>query len=109
MVSERSGKDVTGSDVQTGFDLMYEAERELFENVFQSLPESQRLVARAIAQEPVAQFSEDYRARHFLPLPSTVNTAVRRLVDDSRIDSLDGIYRLIDPLLAHHLRVSTAT
>lgn len=109
MVSERSGKDVTSSDVQTGFGLMYEAERELFENVFQSLPESQRLVARAIAQEPVAQFSEDYRARHFLPLPSTVNTAIRRLVDDSRIDSLDGVYRIVDPLLAHHLRVSAAT
>lgn len=54
----------------------------------------------------MARFTEDYRARHFLPSPSTVNTAVRRLSDDSRIDSLDGVYRLVDQLLAHHLRVS---
>ena len=84
--------------------LMYSTERELFEGVFQSLPESQRLVARAIAREPVAKFTDGYRARHLLPSSSTVNTAIRRLVDDSRIDVVDGVYRLVDPLLAHHLR-----
>lgn len=107
VVSERAGKDVTDADVRTGFGLMYEAERELFETVFLSMPESQRLVVRALAQEPAARFSEDYRERHFLPQASPVNTAVRRLADDSRIDCIDGAYRLVDPLLAHHLRVSS--
>ena len=106
MVSERVGKDVSRTDVQAGFGLMYEAERELFESLFQSLPESQRLVVRALAQEPAPQFSESYRTRHFLPSASTVNTAVRRLSDDSRIDMLDGAWRLVDPLFAHHLRVT---
>ena len=104
MVSERSGREVADRDVEAGFDLMYSAERELFEGVFLSLPESQRLVARAIAREPVAKFTDGYRARHLLPSSSTVNTAIRRLVDDSRIDVVDGVYRLVDPLLAHHLR-----
>lgn len=104
MVSERSGREVAAKDVDAGFELMYSAERELFEGVFRSLPEAQRLVIRAIAREPVAKFTDDYRARHFLPSSSTVNTSVRRLVDDSRIDAVDGVYRLIDPLLAHHLQ-----
>ena len=104
MVSERSGREVAAKDVDAGFELMYSAERELFEGVFQSLPEAQRLVIRAIAREPVSKFTDDYRARHLLPSSSTVNTSVRRLVDDSRIDAVDGVYRLIDPLLAHHLQ-----
>ncbi len=49
-------------------------------------------------------FTADYRLRHFLPMLSTVSTAVRRLVADSQIDSVDGVYRLIDPLFANHLR-----
>ena len=68
------------------------------------MPESQRLVARALATEPTGVFTADYRLRHFLPMLSTVSTAVRRLVADSQIDSVDGVYRLIDPLFANHLR-----
>jgi hypothetical protein len=49
-------------------------------------------------------FTADYRARHFLPMLSTVSTAVRRLVDTSQIDSFDGVYRIIDPIFAYHLR-----
>ena len=48
-------------------------------------------------------FTADYRLRHFLPMLLTVSTAVRRLVADSQIDSVDGTYRLIDPLFASHL------
>ena len=72
-----------------------------------STTESQRLVARAIAREPVASFTEDYRTRHFLPSLSTVGTAVRRLVSDSRIDMVDGFYRHMDPLFAEFLRLTT--
>lgn len=74
--------------------------------VFRALPESQRLVARSLAREPVAAFTDDYRTRHFLPGSSTVGTAVRRLVADSRIDMVDGKYRHLDPVFAHHLRAS---
>jgi ABC-type arginine transport system ATPase subunit len=61
-------------------------------------------IARALATEPTGVFTADYRLRHFLPMLSTVSTAVRRLVADSQIDSVDGTYRLIDPLFANHLR-----
>jgi serine acetyltransferase len=46
----------------------------------------------------------DYRERYFLPSLSTVSTAVRRLADDLQIDFIDEVYRIIDPLFAHHLR-----
>ena len=77
---------------------------DLFENLFRALPESQRLVVRAIAREPVSAFAEDYRIRHFLPTLSTVGTAARRLVAESRIDVVDGKYQLLDPLFAHYCR-----
>lgn len=104
MMSERGGRVVREADVLSGFESLLSAESELFENLFRSLPESQRLVARAIAREPVATFTEDYRVRHFLPSLSTVGTAVRRLIADSRIDAVDGIYRHIDPLFAWYLQ-----
>ena len=68
------------------------------------MPESQRLVSRALAVEPVGVFSAEYRVRHYLPTLSTVSTAVRRLTADSQIDSVDGVYRIIDPLFECYLR-----
>ena len=103
-VSERGGKEVREADVAAGYSQMAEAERDLFESVFRHMPESHRLVVRALATEPTGVFTADYRQRHFLPMLSTVSTAVRRLVADSQIDSVDGTYRLVDPLLANHLR-----
>jgi len=105
-VTERGGRKVSGEDIENAFRSLYDSERELFEGIFRTLPESQRLVARALAEEPTTSFMEDYRLRHALPSLSTVNTAVRRLISDARIDSVDGKYVHIDPLLAYHLRVS---
>lgn len=41
------------------------------------LPPSQRVLARALAAEPVREFSAEYRERHALGVSSTVHTAVR--------------------------------
>ena len=108
-VSERNGKDVREADVEDGYLQMYAAERDLYESLFRQMPESQRLVARALAVEPTGTFTADYRERHFLPTLSTVSTAVRRLVEDSQIDSVERIYHLVDPLFAHHLRRTAGT
>lgn len=104
MVSERNASKIRDEDVTSGFEALMSAEIDLFENLFRALPESQRLVARALAREPVAIFSEDYRNRHSLPSLSTVKTATRRLVADSRIDLVDGLYVHMDPLFAAYLR-----
>jgi hypothetical protein len=104
VASERGSDNVNEGDIADGFAFMYEAERDLFESMFRQLPESQRLVARALAIEPIGIFTADYRERHFLPTLSTVSTAVHRLMADSQIDQIDGSYRIIDPLFAYHLR-----
>jgi hypothetical protein len=104
-VSERGGNAVEESDVDEGYMRMYEAEKDLCEIRFRQMPESQRLVSRALAVEPVGVFSAEYRARHYLPTLSTVSTAVRRLTADSQIDSVDGVYRIIDPLFECYLRM----
>ena len=94
---------VRPADVEDAFLSLYATETILMESVFASHPESQRLLMRALAREPAARFDEDYRDRHSLPSTSTVNTALRRLVRESVVESVDGLYALSDPLLAYHL------
>ena len=94
---------VRAADVEDAFLSLYATETILMESVFASHPESQRLLMRALAREPAARFDEDYRDRHSLPSTSTVNTALRRLVRESVVESVDGLYALSDPLLAYHL------
>ena len=100
----RNSKSVSQNDINEGFDSLYSAERILLENTFVAHPQSQRLLMRALATEPAATFPEDYRRRHALASTSTVNTALRRLLAESTVDHQDGLYRLADPILAHHLR-----
>ena len=102
-VAGGSSRIVRAADVEEGFRALYATETILMESVFASHPESQRLLMRALAKEPTARFGEDYRDRHSLPSTSTVNTALRRLVKESVVESFDGRYALSDPLLAHHL------
>ena len=103
----RNGKSVSRNDINEGFDSLYSAERILLENTFISHPQSQRLLMRALAIEPVSTFPEGYRRRHALASTSTVNTALRRLLAESTVDHQEGLYRLADPILAHHLSSQT--
>jgi len=102
-VAGGSSRTVRAADVEEAFQALYATETILQENVFASHPESQRLLMRALAKEPTARFDEGYRDRHSLPSTSTVNTALRRLVAESVVEPVDGVYALSDPLLAHHL------
>jgi len=102
--SGRGAKTVKAEDVAEGFRDLYETERILLENTFAAHSKSQKLLLRALAIEPAQSFTEDYRNRHALASTSTVNTALRRLLAESTIEQEEGLYRLADPLLAHHLR-----
>ena len=103
-VANRSAKVVSAADVEESFQSLYDAETVLLEDSFASHSESQRLLLRALAKEPAARFDEGYRDRHSLASTSTVNTALRRLMKESAVESFDGLYALADPLLAYHLR-----
>ena len=99
----RGSKKVSPADVDEAFQSLYAAETILLENTFASRPESQRLLMRALANEPTSRFHEAYRDRHALPPTATTNTALRRLVKESIVEKMDGAYVLTDPLLAYHL------
>ena len=99
----RNSKSVSEPDIEEGFSDLYETERILLEDTFTAHSQSQRLLMRALATEPAAIFSEDYRNRHALASTSTVNTALRRLLAESTIECDSGTYRLANPLLIHHL------
>lgn len=103
-VANRSARVVRTADVEESFKSLYDAETVLLENSFVSHSESQRLLLRALAKEPAVRFDEEYRDRHSLASTSTVNTALRRLMKESAVESFDGRYALADPLLAYHLR-----
>lgn len=107
IVSERGARRISKADVDEGFESMYGAERILLEDTFRAHAEAQRLLMRAIALEPTSRFDESYRVRHGLASTSTVNTALRRLIADSTVENGEGGYSLCDPLLAHHLVVTT--
>lgn len=104
-VRQHNGKNVRVEDVDAAFESLYDAERILLEDTFKSHPETQRLLMRALAVEPIDRFDEDYRERYGLKSTSTVNTALRRLVADSTIEKSDSVYVLANPLLAYYLKI----
>lgn len=106
-IRERESVKVSESDVEEGFASLYETERILLEDTFRAHSETQRLLMRALAREPIVRFDESYRLRHGLPSTSTVNTALRRLLADSTVEKSASGYSLADPLLVWHL-VQTA-
>ena len=102
--SGRGGRSVSAADIGEGFASLYASETILLENSFASHPKSQRLLMRALAEEPTARFDETYRDRHGLGLTSTTNTALKRLLLDGTIELLDGEYSLSNPMMAYHLK-----
>ena len=105
VVCQRDGREVKDADVDAAFESIYDAEKILLEDAFKSHPETQRLLMRALAVEPVERFDEDYRLRHGLKSTSTVNTALRRLIADSTIEKSNAAYVLCNPLLAYYLKM----
>lgn len=65
-----------------------------------ALPLSQRIMAKALAAEPAAEFPAEYRARHSLGVSSTVHTALSRLIDAGIVESDAAGYRIGDPFFA---------
>lgn len=102
-VREREACEVGADDIEEGFASLYGTERILLEDTFRAHSETQRLLMRALAREPVSRFDEAYRLRHGLSSTSTVNTALRRLIADSTVERSEAGYALSDPLLAWHL------
>ena len=67
----------------------------------------QRLLLEALASEPGQPFANEYRARHRLPSPSSMQRALAGLVDGEIVEKGgDGRHRIAEPFLAEWVRAN---
>ncbi len=69
-----------------------------------SFSASQKALLIALSREGTDEFDAAYRSRHSLGVPSTVNSAKKKLLEDGVIESVDGRCCVADPLFAEYLR-----
>ena len=73
--------------------------------IWEKAARAQRLVLRATAREPGRPLMGEYRRRHGLPGPSSVQRALDALVKDELVArDASGEYRIAEPFLAEWLR-----
>ena len=72
-----------------------------FSVVWERASRAQRLMLGALAVNPGQRaLSADYRRRHNLPGPSTIQRALEALVADELVERHDDGYRIAEPFLA---------
>jgi len=105
--SEGRGE-VRASDVETAIETFVGVNAELYEERLRNLSAAKRAIVDALASERVAVFDEAYRARHGLPVSSTLHTALKDLVDDGFVETDAHGYHLADPMLVRYVRQASA-
>lgn len=95
---------VSLADVGRAADDLVASNANYYAALVRELPESQKILAQALAVEPTREFDEDYRRRHELPTPSTLHSSLKELVRDALVDGDDEDYRIGDPVFARYLR-----
>jgi AAA+ ATPase superfamily predicted ATPase len=84
--------------------LVLQSEHAHFSLVWDSLAAGQRVLLEALAKEPGRPLSGEYRNRHGLAGPSSVQTALAALIDRELIErEPDGAYRVMEPFLTEWL------
>ena len=92
----------TTATVADGLARVLRSENAHFTRIWDTVSRVQRLVLQALAAEPsTALTSGEYRRRHGLPAPSSVQKAVDALVDaELVVRDAPGSYRIAEPFLA---------
>jgi hypothetical protein len=75
-----------------------------FSTVWDHASAQQRLLLQALAAEPGHALAADYRRRHDLPSPSTVQSAVTALERQELVANQRGDVRIVEPFLADWVR-----
>jgi hypothetical protein len=70
-----------------------------FSLVWDGAAGGQRQVLQALAREPGAPLSAEYRRRHGLPAPSSVQKALATLEREELVARVDGRMRIVEPFL----------
>ncbi|MGH3136807.1 MAG: AAA family ATPase [Gaiellaceae bacterium] len=97
----------TAGDAQydTALEKLLRAEHAHFGLVWEKAARAQRVVLHALAREPGRPLSGEYRRRHGLPAPSSVQRALDALAKEELIArDPRGEYRIAEPFLAEWLR-----
>ena len=95
----------TSEQYESGLEKLLRAEHAHFGLVWEKAARAQRLVLHALAREQGRPLAADYRRRHGLPGPSSVQRALDALRKDELVArDATGEHRIAEPFLAEWLR-----
>ena len=83
---------------------MLRSENAHFATVWDHASAQQRVLLQALAAEPGRALTTDYRRRHDLPSPSTVQSAVTALERQELVRNERGDVRIVEPFLSEWVR-----
>jgi hypothetical protein len=98
------GRNADATRLETALANVLRAEHAHFDLVWDRASTAQRLVLQALAVERGRPLSSDYRRRHRLPGPSTVQRALEALTREELVSRNDGAHAIAEPFLADWLR-----
>jgi hypothetical protein len=94
-----------GEQYDIALEKLLRAEHAHFGLVWEKSARAQRLVLQALAREPGRPLAGEYRRRHGLPGPSSVQRALDAVVKDELVTRDErGEYRIAEPFLGEWLR-----
>jgi uncharacterized protein len=91
-------------EVQAALLAVLRSEDAHFTSVWERTTSHQRALLAALAVEPGRPLSGEYRRRHGLPAPSSIQRALRSLQDAELLTREDGFARISEPFLDAWLR-----
>jgi AAA+ ATPase superfamily predicted ATPase len=94
---DKSKKVLSEEDVQVACRNISSLKSDLYEEHFGSLSMNQRKIIHALAAEGVLRFTEAYRLRYHLPVSSSINSAVKQLLEQGHIEKQEHGYEVADP------------
>jgi uncharacterized protein len=97
------GRRATSELVEAALDAVLRSEHAHFSLVWERASAAQRLLLQALAAEPGRPLRSDYRRRHGLPGPSSVQRALEALTRNELVGRPDREYRIVEPFLAEWL------
>ncbi len=97
------GAEAVAPQLEAALAKVLRSEHAHFDLVWEEASTVQRLVLEALAAEPGRPLSGDYRRRHKLPGPSTVQRALGTLTHKELITRSNREYRIAEPFLADWL------
>ena len=107
-VENRRGNRVESGDLDWAVARFLEGSEDYYEEVLRNLSAAQRPLVEAFAHEPTGRFDTAYREKYRLGGVSTVHSSIRSLMKKGVIDSVRGVYGIVDPFFAQYVRTLSA-